>query len=782
MSSHVHRFLLLTFLLASAATAQAIAPPPSVEKIPESWGVNIHFTDPQPGEMKELSAAGFRWIRMDFGWGGIERRAKGEYDFSAYDRLMDQISAHHIRPIFILDYSNRFYDGGESPRTDEGRAAFAAWAAASVRHFKGRGILWEMYNEPNIGFWKPHPNVEEYAKLALAVGKAIRAAEPGETYIGPGSSTIDLPFIEHCCKVGCLEYWSAVSVHPYRQSDPETVSAEYRKLRLLIARYAPPGRNIPIISSEWGYSSGWQRFDERRQAMYLPRELLVDVLNDVPVSIWYDWHEDGTNPREPEHHFGIVRHAAHPDADTLYEPKPAYLAMKALATSLAGFRFSKRLWTGAAEDYVLLFDKGEDVRLAAWTSRQERHKVRIAASDGPFDVTDASGHARGAIDSRNGQIDLSLDNSVQYFAPQRPNDLLRVAAAWERLPIEMRVHAPDGVRVVAKLRNPLSAPIRVQSDPISKPKALAPGAEMVVERSYLVTRSPEPKIALLRLGGFSLTQATDLLVDNPLTATLLPAIDNTIRVIFNNPSGDPTSGSVELRDGTETNGTLTMHLELAKGETRAVRTFHKLGGFQAPRHLWIGLPDHLTTILSTDLPNTLPIGGFASLMTDDALHHAYRLVPDGDAKIASEQSLSLGTPSANLLAPDAKTLRITYQFAAGWKFLRLAPEADALRAIKGQPTEMSIWVYGDGQGNHARMRFIDATGQTFQSDGGQITWTDWREIRFPLTGPSLSHWGGANDGTIHYPIRLDTLFLLDGNRQKTGGTIELTEPAMIYGK
>ncbi len=27
-------------------------------------GVNIHFTDPKPGEIKMISAAGFRWVRM----------------------------------------------------------------------------------------------------------------------------------------------------------------------------------------------------------------------------------------------------------------------------------------------------------------------------------------------------------------------------------------------------------------------------------------------------------------------------------------------------------------------------------------------------------------------------------------------------------------------------------------------------------------------------------------------------------------------------------------------
>ncbi|MDQ2856965.1 MAG: hypothetical protein M3R68_11595, partial [Acidobacteriota bacterium] len=33
--------------------------------ISEGFGVNIHFTDPRPDEIKMLSQAGFRWVRMD---------------------------------------------------------------------------------------------------------------------------------------------------------------------------------------------------------------------------------------------------------------------------------------------------------------------------------------------------------------------------------------------------------------------------------------------------------------------------------------------------------------------------------------------------------------------------------------------------------------------------------------------------------------------------------------------------------------------------------------------
>src|SRR5438552_4788268 len=140
---------------------------------PQGIGVNIHFTDPQPGEVKMIADAGFRWVRMDFKW-DITEREPGRYDFSDYDRLIKALDEYKIKALFILDYGNPLYDHDAPPRTAETRQAFARWAVAAAKHFSDRGVIWEIYNEPNISiFWPPRPNVSEYVELALAVGRAF---------------------------------------------------------------------------------------------------------------------------------------------------------------------------------------------------------------------------------------------------------------------------------------------------------------------------------------------------------------------------------------------------------------------------------------------------------------------------------------------------------------------------------------------------------------------------------------------------------------------------------
>ncbi len=60
----------LSFVLVGSLALFAAQPHPSLPSdiVPDGLGVNIHFTDAQPGELDMLAQGGFRWIRMDFGW------------------------------------------------------------------------------------------------------------------------------------------------------------------------------------------------------------------------------------------------------------------------------------------------------------------------------------------------------------------------------------------------------------------------------------------------------------------------------------------------------------------------------------------------------------------------------------------------------------------------------------------------------------------------------------------------------------------------------------------
>src|SRR2546421_11084078 len=150
--------------------------------VPAGVGVNIHFVTGHERDLDLIAAAGFRFIRMDFGWTATERK-KGEYAWSEYEQLLSNLEQRHLRALFILDYSHPLYEEEvssphpftgaahkttASPQHADSIAAYARWAAAAAAHFKARHVIWEIWNEPNIQFWSPKPDAQQYATLALA--------------------------------------------------------------------------------------------------------------------------------------------------------------------------------------------------------------------------------------------------------------------------------------------------------------------------------------------------------------------------------------------------------------------------------------------------------------------------------------------------------------------------------------------------------------------------------------------------------------------------------------
>ena len=313
-----------------------------------------------------LAATGAKWVRMDVGWGKTERE-RGVYDFSAIETLLDALDKHDLRAILILDYGNKLYSP-VSPATDESRAAFARWAGAVAKRFAGRGVLWEIWNEPNIGFWRPKPNVNDYMALARLTAKTIKAEAPGEAIVGPAGAYFDWEFLEACFRLGLLEDVDAVTVHPYRMTAPDTAAPDWKRLREMIEQYKPANKDIPILSGEWGYSSSVGRLTNEQQARYLSRQWLSNLASGVPLSIWYDWRDDGDDPKQSEHRYGTVERAYLAGQNPPFKPKPAYFAAQHLIQELRGYTFRERLPTGDDGDWVTVFGNARgETKIAAWT-------------------------------------------------------------------------------------------------------------------------------------------------------------------------------------------------------------------------------------------------------------------------------------------------------------------------------------------------------------------------------------------------------------------------------
>lgn len=379
--------------------------PPAV--VPQGLGVQIHKRQGPEEDLADLdmiAAAGFGFIRDDMRWNIVEK-VKGQYDFASYDRWMDELARRGIRPLFVLMFSNRLYEEDDRAiRTPGGRAAFAAFAAAAARRYAGRGIVWEVWNEPNgESFWRPQPNLDEYYQLVVETSRAVRQADPTAPIVAPATG-LDWPWLEGLFARGLLEHIDGVSIHAARAFElPETAAADYTKLRALMARYS--SKPLPIVSSEWGYSSVTHQREvvEDAQARFLARQFLVNLWQGLPLHIWFEWRDDGrtVTPR-----YTLVR----PDR----RPKPSYVAAQTLLSTLRGFRFVERVPLGRDEDFLLRFERCPQQVLAVWTTGAQRD-LHLRLGTSAVALITLHGERR-ALDLKSADLAVRLFAEPQYVA------------------------------------------------------------------------------------------------------------------------------------------------------------------------------------------------------------------------------------------------------------------------------------------------------------------------------------------------------------------------------
>ena len=363
-------------------------PPIFKGEVRRRLGVNnnavTHFAF-DPKHLDLAAAAGFGFIRAGLPWDWVEKK-RGVYDFSAFDPEVAALAARRMGVLFILVNNNPLYYDGPEPydwlwgiRTAEARAAFAKFAAAAASHYKNRDVLLEVWNEPNIAyFWRPAPNPVQYGLLASAVISAVEDTGLKLPVVVGSTSGVDLDFIEDIMGRSGLKKADLVSIHPYRATNPETFWPEASVAVEVVSRKT--GRaDLPVVSGEWGYStvyfSGGTQAALKKQALYAARTILFNLLRGVERIVWYNLKNDGDDPKDAEHNFGLVENKT-------LKPKPAYNALKAFRDLFpAGEVNMSGVETHVRDVFGLAFTSSKGRLAALWTvNAATGRKVLLPAS------------------------------------------------------------------------------------------------------------------------------------------------------------------------------------------------------------------------------------------------------------------------------------------------------------------------------------------------------------------------------------------------------------------
>ncbi len=361
--------------------------------VPDGLAIQVKQERVTQEQLHAIAALGFTYVRTGIWWDNVEFPARGDRRWNAplrrfapdpslpdpwqtsFDTFIGQARRAGLKVLVTLYNGNILYTGEPvpvadtlggthnllpGPRTPDAIVGFAAFAAATARHYAdlygGENFVWSIFNEPNMDTnFPPKFSPEAYGDVLLQSCRAIKAAVPGAPVIGPdmtviqgkGDGEIDYDFIRRMLRhVNVLTCIDGFSLHPYRPMPPDSVAADYRAIKAVLEPFMRAAkRRVPIMVDEWGYTTRGEplRFKypgatpdrELEQAAQVTRTFIVNLAEGVPLAVWYEWQDDGDDPEEGEHGFGLL--------DLTGRPKAGHAAVKTMIDALRGLSFTRRI-------------------------------------------------------------------------------------------------------------------------------------------------------------------------------------------------------------------------------------------------------------------------------------------------------------------------------------------------------------------------------------------------------------------------------------------------------
>ena len=292
-----------------------------------------------------IAASGARWVRFDFIWSVIQADGPDEFDWRTMDRAVRAAHERGLRVLATLAYTPEWArpPGATSDKFAPARLSdFTRFARAAATRYAPRGVhAFEIWNEPNTGFWSPKPDPARYTKMLRRAYVAIHRVDDRATVVsgslaaqGPeldwvaddGGGMSPFHFLHAMYASGAHGFFDAMGSHPYGLPGPTVVNAAnaFGQTPALHREMSAHGDGHRLI---WGTEAGAYTgsadgaVSEPVQAQYV-----VDY-----VTLWHAWPYTGPlfiyalrdrsrNAAESEDNFGVLR--------VDYSHKDAYDALR----------------------------------------------------------------------------------------------------------------------------------------------------------------------------------------------------------------------------------------------------------------------------------------------------------------------------------------------------------------------------------------------------------------------------------------------------------------------
>lgn len=354
----------------------------------------------QQQEIEVMRRAGFAACRFDFVWGDLEPE-KGKFNWTATDRLIDLMLKSGIEPLPLVGFSTFWASTGNTASANWNTAPphvadYTAFLRASVAHFKNRIRYWEIWNEPDIGFWTG--TREQYSELLDASIRAIHETDASAQVMNGGFTQIEKSMSFRIETLRAAPDLDIMAIHAHG-----TFAEMQRELNLALPPLRQVAPKIPFWLNEAGQTTTFAT--ERAQAMTLIKKITFAPVLGFSNYVWYDLRDDGTNGAEPEDNFGMVRRD--------FSPKPALVAAHTTLDRLNGKRFVKRIEMGE-NDFALLYEGARESVLVLWKENGASEPMTLKTDARAAVSCDAMGAStRSAL--ANGALQLNVSDDPQFI-------------------------------------------------------------------------------------------------------------------------------------------------------------------------------------------------------------------------------------------------------------------------------------------------------------------------------------------------------------------------------
>ncbi len=441
---------------------------------------------PGPGE--------WRWERTDETLALLSRYGAQLQNLVAYGGHEWTKSAETLR--LIQEKNDRKQQWRYPPRLD----AWRTWVRAQTERYRGKIRFYEIWNEPDIGFWKG--TAQQYLDLLKAAHEEIKAADPDAIVMTGGFTSMDhrshnRELFELTLREG-QPYFDLLAYH--RHGSFAMLQKEVDDK--LIPLRKKLGVKEPLYFNETAMSRDYER--EYDQAVELPKRLAF-VWSRGAVGYHYFNVWNRATDASSAQGYNMV------NAD--FSPRPVWVAYNEMARLLRGRQFSHELNLGKGRWGFAFHGKGDftgddgsDYALVAWTEDAvlaDAPLVLAVGAKASARVVDLMGNS-APLPVNGGRVVFTVRKEPQYLViedsgakPQAQGVLLEATPPGAVVPggaqiLTVRLRNPLETTQTVRLTWNVPAPLVARS-PLVLEKKVAGGG--TAEATFEVALPPGAKLS-----------------------------------------------------------------------------------------------------------------------------------------------------------------------------------------------------------------------------------------------------------------------------------------------